>query len=243
MNDKLGILIPARMESVRFPGKPLSPIGGIPMVIYCAENAKKTGYPTYVCTDSKDILSVCKLHNVSCIETPRFNTGTDRVAWSAKELELDYIVNLQGDEPLITDLYLNLFISEFLDSQSESSKIQCGVTKIDPKEAFDPNNVKCAISFELNKILYFSRKPLLNSNDKANLEPYYKQIGLYGMNFRNLQIFTSLEQGKLELCENVELLRWIENDKLINPCLLDVKNISVDSPADLYSVNKRINDS
>ncbi|MAV29332.1 MAG: hypothetical protein CMF43_05975 [Legionellales bacterium] len=242
MNNKLGILIPARMESVRFPGKPLAPIAGTPMVLYCAENAKKTGYPTYVCTDSKDILSVCKTHDVNCIKTPQFNTGTDRVAWSAKELGLEFIVNLQGDEPLITSQNIGFFIKKLLDSQNEIDKIQCGVTKIGPKEAFDPNNVKCAISFEMNKILYFSRKPLL-CNDDDDLEPYFKQIGLYGMTFRNLHHFTSLEQGKLELCENVELLRWIENDKIVDPCLLNVKNISVDSPADLYCVNKILNES
>ena len=63
------------------------------------------------------------------------------------------------------------------------------------------------------------------------------------MNFQNLHHFTSLEQGKLELCENVELLRWFENDKIVDPCLLNVKNISVDSPADLYCVNKILKES
>ena len=89
------------MESSRFPGKPLAPVNGVPLVVYCANNAAQTGIKTYVCTDSSEIKTVCEYHKIEVIKTPRFNTGTDRVAWSAKELDYEVFINLQGDEPLI----------------------------------------------------------------------------------------------------------------------------------------------
>ena len=99
--NKTAIFIPARMGSTRFPGKPLAPIDGIPMIVYCARNALKTGLEVYVCTDSEEIMAVCSLYKVKAIITPHCETGTDRIAIAAKNMGLSYVINLQGDEPLI----------------------------------------------------------------------------------------------------------------------------------------------
>ena len=82
-------LIPARMGSTRFPGKPLAPIDGIPMIVYCARNAIKTGLEVYVCTDSEEIMAVCALYKVKAIITPDCETGTDRIAIAAKNMGLN----------------------------------------------------------------------------------------------------------------------------------------------------------
>ena len=108
--DKTAIFIPARMGSTRFPGKPLAPIDGIPMIVYCARNAIKTGLEVYVCTDSEEIMAVCSLYNVKAIITPHCETGTDRIAIAAKNMGLSYVINLQGDEPLIDYESINLII-------------------------------------------------------------------------------------------------------------------------------------
>ena len=90
---KTTILIPARMASRRFPGKPLALINGIPMIVYCARNAIKTGLEVIVCTDSKEIMSVCSSYDINSILTPEV-IGTDRIAHVA-EFDTENIINLQ----------------------------------------------------------------------------------------------------------------------------------------------------
>ena len=158
MDKKITILIPARMSSTRFPGKPLAPIQGIPMVVYCARNALKTNLDVFVCTDSKEIYSVCNLYDIKSIMTPECNTGTDRIAIASEELETDFIINLQGDEPLIDHNSINKLVKNIHRLDEQKDLIINGITGINSEEAFDPNNVKCAIIEEKSKILYFSRK-------------------------------------------------------------------------------------
>lgn len=234
------ILIPARMASTRFPGKPLAPIEGIPMVVYCARNAMKTGLDVLVCTDSKEIDSVCKLYKIKSILTPEFNTGTDRVAWACDQIKSEFIINLQGDEPLVTADSIKTIINSLPDLETNKNLILNGITPVQSEEAFDPNNVKCAIIEENKKILYFSRKPLLNSDCKKNGNSYFKQLGLYAMSKNNLKRFASLSQSNLEKSERVELLRWIENGNEIKACIINKKSISVDTPQDLVSVIEKI---
>ncbi len=240
MDKKVTILIPARMSSTRFPGKPLAPIEGVPMVVYCARNALKTNLEVFVCTDSKEIYSVCNLYNIKAIMTPACNTGTDRIAIACDQLETDYIINLQGDEPLIDYQSINKLIKNINLLDQNDDLIINGITGISSEEAFDPNNVKCAIIQEKEKVLYFSRKPLLNKSEDENGNNYFKQVGLYSMSVKNLKKFASLPQSNLEKAEKVEMLRWLENGYSIKACLLDCKNISVDTPSDLVEVISRI---
>ena len=234
------ILIPARMESTRFPGKPLAPIEGIPMVVYCAKNAIATGLKTIVCTDSKEIKSVCELYDVEAIITPKCETGTDRIALAMNNIDSDFVINLQGDEPLIDTKSLNYLIDYMEILKNEKNMIIAGVTNIMSEQAFDSNNVKCAIISKNSNIQYLSRKPLLNNVDKNN-SPYFKQLGLYAMSKETLANFHSLEQSKLELAENVELLRWLDNENIIRGCIIDCQSISVDTPEDLVKVIEKLN--
>ena len=241
MKSETKILIPARMASTRFPGKPLAPIEGIPMVVYCARNALKTGLDVFVCTDSKEIQSVCELYDVKSIVTPEFNTGTDRIAWASEQIKAKYLINLQGDEPLITKDSINKIVNMLPDLEKTQNLILNGITPVNSEEAFDPNNVKCAVIEENNKVLYFSRKPLLNSEDSnINGSHYFKQLGLYAMSFNTLKRFSALKQSNLEKSEKVELLRWIENGYHIKACIINKESISVDTPQDLVNVIEKI---
>ena len=223
------------MKSSRFPGKPLAPIDGIPMVVYCARNAIKTGLEVYVCTDSKEIEAICKLYDVKSILTPKCETGTDRIAAAVQQVETDYIINLQGDEPLIRSDSIKKIISMIPSLKHPQNEIISGVTPIRSQQAFDPNNVKCSLVQNYSKIQYFSRKPLLNSTE-SNSPKYYKQIGLYAMSTETLDKFSKLPKGDLEKAENVELLRWIENGYNVNSCIIKNNTISIDTPADLVEV-------
>lgn len=237
----ISILIPARMESTRFPGKPLAPIQGIPMIVYCARNAMKTGLNTYVCTDSMEVKSVCDLYKVKSILTPKCNTGTDRIAKAIENIDCEYVINLQGDEPLIDSNALQKFIENMYLLENDIDLIISGVIPVKSEQAFDPNNVKCAILQHKNLIQYFSRKPLLNNEECKDVNQYFKQLGLYGMSRNNLAKFTTYQQGALELAEKVELLRWLENGKRISACTLNCDSISVDTPQDLVAVLEKVN--
>ena len=115
------------------------------MVVYCAKNAIETGLDVYVCTDSKEIESVCSLYSVPSILTPQFNTGTDRISYAANNIETDYVINLQGDEPLINAQSLQLLINLLENLESNSKEIISGISYVNSEEAFDPNIFKCAL--------------------------------------------------------------------------------------------------
>ena len=236
MDSNTIIMIPARMESTRFPGKPLAPIAGIPMIVYCAKNAISTGLKTYVCTDSKEVKSVCESYDVPSILTSSCSTGTDRIAMALKDMDVKYVINLQGDEPLIGPSSLKLLINMIPVLKKSEDKIITGISAVGSEEAFDPNNVKCAFIENQQKVQYLSRKPLLNNIENNGHPSYYKQIGLYGMSTKTLKKFSSLKEGTLEKAEKVELLRWIENGYEILGCKLNCDSISVDTPDDLVNV-------
>lgn len=229
------IFIPARMESTRFPGKPLAPIDGIPMIVYIAKNAAETNFQTYVCTDSREIAAVCKLYSINVVLTPEFTTGTDRVAWASHETGSDFSVNLQGDEPLITTDKLALFIRFCIDHYDVHHTYNA-ISRVGSRDAFDPNNVKCVFSSALNKVLYFSRCPIASACTNEIPKPYFKQLGLYAMSSTMLKLFSSLPQSPLELTERVELTRLIENGHQVVPYDLDLSTISVDTPDDFIKV-------
>ena len=242
MNSKTAIFIPARMKSSRFPGKPLAPIDGIPMVVYCARNAIQTGLDVFVCTDSEEIIAVCSLYNVKAILTPECETGTDRIALASKDMDLEYIINLQGDEPLIDCDSLNSFISMITLLKEEKNLIISAVTDVNSEEAFDPNNVKCVLIKNKSIIQYLSRKPLLNSTEEDLKPSYFKQLGLYAMSKNNLNLFANMQKGDLEAAEKVELLRWIEHGNKLAPFHIKKETVSVDTPNDLVKVLNKIND-
>ncbi len=238
--NKTAIFIPARMGSTRFPGKPLASIDGIPMVVCCARNAIKTGLEVYVCTDSEEIIDVCSLYKVKAIKTPACETGTDRIAIAAKEMDLSYVINLQGDEPLIDCESINLIISMLPILEKKENAIINAIKDINSEEALDSNNVKCSVLENLSIIQYLSRKPLLNSEEQSEKPNYFKQLGLYAMSKNNLQKFTNMPKGELEKAESIELLRWIENGNKLIPCKLVKETISVDTPNDLDKVLSKI---
>ncbi len=239
--NKTAIFIPARMGSTRFPGKPLAPIDGIPMIVYCARNAIKTGLEVYVCTDSEEIMAVCSLYKVKAILTPDCETGTDRIAIAAKNMDLNFVINLQGDEPLIDCDSINLVISMLSILEENDNAILNAIKDINSEEAFDPNNVKCAVLDNFSSIQYLSRKPLLNSEEGSEKPRYFKQLGLYAMSTKNLKKFANMPKGELEKAERIELLRWLENGKELIPCKIAKETISVDTPNDLVRVLSKIN--
>jgi len=237
--NKPVVLIPARMESIRFPGKPLAPILGLPMVIYCAQNAVSSGYATFICTDSQIIIEAAKNYGIETIKTPSFLTGTDRINWASKQIDAEYLINLQGDEPLINSEAIIEIGNNLINTKNNLNCIFNGLIDMDNESAYDPNIVKAVVRLD-KTIAYLSRKAIRNNSQSVAC--YIKQLGLYAFHKTALDSFSKLEQSPLELSEKIEMLRWIDNSKDLIAVKLNTRSVSVDTPEDLLQVEKMLLD-
>ena len=236
------VLIPARLESSRFPAKALAPILGIPMVILCAQNASASGLPTFVCTDNDLICKTCELYDIKFVKTPPFNTGTDRVHWAADQLDFSFIINLQGDEPLISPSAIKSIADNIESADPDHLSIFNGLSSLSPNKSFDPNNVKAVIN-DSNKIVFLSRKSIINSTSDSPSTLFLKQLGLYAFTKKSLDYFAKMPQCRIELNENIEMMRWLNHSLPLNGLLLDTPSISVDTPEDLAEVEQYLSNS
>lgn len=231
------VVIPARYGSKRLEGKPLKGIGGIPMIVWVAQNCLKSKADrVIVVTDDTRILDACK--GIERLEVtlsePGIPSGTDRVAKVAQYLENDIVINVQGDEPFIDPTLINILIDDFKDSDAV---VNTACVRISYDTALNPNIVKVVRDLELNAI-YFSRSPIPYYRDETSNKLYFKHIGIYGYRRRFLKIFSKLEEGTLEKIEKLEQLRAIEHGYKIHVIETDYDGISVDTEEDLILANK-----
>jgi len=238
------IVIPARYESVRLPGKPLIKLAGKEMLLHVYEKALDV-YQNWnsdvkmlapiVATDSSKIVNFCENHNISNILTPSANTGTDRVFMCARESEAEFFVNLQGDEPVIPSKFLKFFCEEVVKCVN-NTKILNAVCPLSANRALDENNVK-AILVNNNLICFLTRlpEPAFFHNSRPG---YYKQVGLYGFNRHSIKEFCELPPSNLEQISNIELMRWIDFGYKIEALQCDQPTYSVDIVEDAIVVER-----
>ena len=244
MNEATVALIPARMQSQRFPGKPLADLAGMPMVVQCARHAEAAGLDTWVCSDSDAIIQVCERWNLKAILTGDFPTGTDRCTWAAEQLGVTRLVILQGDEPLIDAQALACF-AKALDACDDANTILNGVSPISPSAAQDCGNVK-AVTLRGGRICYLSRMPVVSETEptpsatppQAAATTHFKQLGLYGGRLTTFQAFQALGSCALECAESIEMMRWLAADLPLRALVLETAGISVDTPADLEAARQ-----
>ena len=233
---KIAAIIPARYASTRFPGKPLAPILGIPMIerVYCNVSKARAIQDVWVATDDPRIEEVVRGFGGKCIMTSKeHQTGSDRLAEAAEKLDVDLVINVQGDEPLIKGDALDLLVDLFM--QDSSLQMATLKTKIsDLEEIHNPNVVK-VISNKYGDAIYFSRNPIPYNRDGRNVE-YYKHIGVYAYTKEFLLKFVSMPQTELELAESLEQLRALENGVKIKVAETNIKLIGVDTPQDIPKV-------
>jgi|694.fasta_scaffold01069_27 3-deoxy-manno-octulosonate cytidylyltransferase (CMP-KDO synthetase) len=244
MNETTFALIPARMQSQRFPGKPLADLAGLPMVVHCARHAEAAGLATWVCTDSIEIMQVCERWNLKAILTGAFPTGTDRCAWAAEQLGVSRMVILQGDEPLIGAEALTLFAASL---PACADTILAGLSPINTAAAHDSGNVK-AVQLRDGRICFLSRMPVVaetvrSAAPNAGAWPcsrtlHLKQLGLYGGQLSSFQTFRALGSCPLEQAESIEMMRWLAAGLPLQGLELDTAAISVDTPADLDAARR-----
>ncbi|MDG2212438.1 MAG: 3-deoxy-manno-octulosonate cytidylyltransferase [Verrucomicrobiota bacterium] len=234
-------IIPARYASTRFPGKPLHPLAGKPLIQYVVErcHGASTLSEVIVATDDERIAEVAREFCRVEMTSADHPSGTDRIAEVASRLDCDAVVNVQGDEPLIAPEVINA-VAEAL-SQSEMTTAASLVNNI--SDYSDPNVVKVVVSVE-GRALYFSRRTVPYVRDFAEespekqLEafPFLKHLGIYGYQCQTLQRLVGYAPSPLEQAEKLEQLRALENGIEIRVCQVEYEAIGVDVPKDVQRV-------
>ena len=226
----VAIIIPARFNSSRFPGKSLEMIDEFNVIqtVYLVASRVNNADKVIVVTDDKRIAeSVESVGGLAIISQGIHDNGTSRIAEIANGFsEYEYVVNLQGDEPFINSKDVEVLIENLKKGQAEIVTL---IKNCNEEEFHDPNCVKVVIGLD-GRALYFSRASIpFRSTESSN----YKHIGIYGFQRKTLLELVTLEPTLLEISERLEQLRWIENGYSIQTVLTDHESIGIDVPSDL----------
>ena len=239
----LGV-IPARFASTRFPGKVLAHIAGKTMLQHVYQRASLSTYLTSVIigTDDERVYSVAKSFGARVRMTRSDHlSGTDRVAEVASAENADIIVNIQGDEPLISPAAIDAAILPLV----HEPELVMGTLKKrieDPREITDPNVVK-VVTDRAGDAIYFSRCAIPFERGTSSGTPYFKHIGLYVYQRDFLLAYSALPVGPLETAERLEQLRALENGYRIRVVETEYESLGVDTLEDLERVSKLFNTS
>lgn len=234
---KTAIIIPARFASTRLPGKPLLKVLNKPIIQWVWEKAKmaKLADSVIIATDSELIYEVAKTFTDDVeMTSENHKSGSDRIAEVAKRHpEFDYIVNLQGDEPLIKPESIDEIIKALQTGADISTLIR--VLK-DEEDINNPNCVKCVVDNN-NFALYFSRSKIPYERN-SNQAEFYGHIGIYGYTRDALLKMTSTPQSMLEKAESLEQLRALQSGLKIKTIKVDFVPVGIDTKEDLKKFEK-----
>ncbi|UBM59322.1 3-deoxy-manno-octulosonate cytidylyltransferase [Marinilongibacter aquaticus] len=237
-------IIPARFASTRFPGKPLVDIKGKTMIrrVYeQVQKAKKISDVIVATDDERIVAEIEKIGGRAIMTADYHESGTERCAEVlekiGQDLKVDYVVNIQGDEPFINpDL-----IDELCEILDRETKLATAVLKIKESAVlFDPNVVKAVIG-ENGQALYFSRQaiPFVRGEEPENWlkhASFYKHIGIYAYRADILKEIVKLPMHRLESTEKLEQLRWLGHGYPIRVCETQFESVGIDTPEDLQKV-------
>jgi 3-deoxy-manno-octulosonate cytidylyltransferase (CMP-KDO synthetase) len=232
------IIIPARFESTRFPGKPLALIDGLPMI---GRVIRRAGMipgvsQVVVATDDLRIAETAVVFQAEVVMTRAdHRSGTDRVAEAADQLHLSpgtLVVNCQGDQPFLpVEAVSDLITRHQAHPEWPMSTLIYRISQ--PEEIFDPKHVKTVFNHS-GQALYFSRSPIPCYRDPEENPVYYKHLGIYAYPNSFLQVFAQLPSGILETAEKLEQLRALESGYPIQIIESAQDSFEVDIPADLH---------
>lgn len=236
-------IIPARYNSVRFPGKPLIDILGKPMIQHVYERAAQVALFQQVIVATDDVRiqqAVQHFGGQVQMTSADHQTGTDRLAEVAQSLDADIVVNVQGDEPFIAPEMIEQAIQPLL----EDAAVAIGTLKHPitmPEELFNPNVVKVVTDIA-QRAIYFSRSPIPHIKGKdMRRDPFptaffYRHIGLYAYRRDFLLKFITLPHTPLEIAEGLEQLRALEHGYIVEVVETDQESVGVDTPEDVEKI-------
>lgn len=234
-------MIPARYQASRFPAKLMQDLGGKPVILRTYEAAINTGLfnDVYVVTDSPVISDVIKNIGGKVIMSKKAHeSGSDRIAEAVEDMEVDIVINVQGDEPFIDSESLEKIIQVFKNDTGKEIDLASLMTPIsDWDEISNPNTVKVIVDNQ-DFALYFSRSPIPYPRDKEVEATYYKHKGVYAFRKRALEDFQKLPMLPLEAKEKIEAIRFLEYGKKIKMVETHVTGIEIDTPEDLERARK-----
>jgi 3-deoxy-manno-octulosonate cytidylyltransferase (CMP-KDO synthetase) len=234
-------IIPARYGSTRFPGKPLVPIRGKPLIQHVVERCRlaKSLTEVIVATDDQRIQETASRFCRVEMTKPEHPSGSDRIAEVAARCSCDAVINVQGDEPLIDPAVIDVVAGAL--SEAEMSTAATRITA--PEEYDNPNVVKVVVS-AAGRALYFSRRTIPYLRDAASRSvseqlaafAFLKHLGIYGFRRETLLRLVKFPVSTLEAAEKLEQLRALENGVGIAVVKVEYDSVGVDVPADVARV-------
>jgi 3-deoxy-manno-octulosonate cytidylyltransferase (CMP-KDO synthetase) len=234
-------MIPARYAASRFPAKLMQDLVGKPVILRTYEATVQTNLfdAVFVVTDSQIIFDlIVQAGGKAIMSKKEHECGSDRIAEAVEDMDVDIIVNVQGDEPFTEKESLASVLQVFDEDSNKEIDLASLMVKItDWEEISSPNTVKVIVDTN-NFALYFSRSPIPYPRAKEINSIYYKHKGIYAFRKRALMDFQRLPMLQLEATEKVEAIRYLEYGKKLKMVETTVSGIEIDTPEDLERAKK-----
>ena len=233
---KIIAMIPARYSASRFPGKLMKDLGGKPVILRTYQAALNTNLfdEVYIVTDSDVIFNTIeKAGGKAIMSLKEHECGSDRIAEAVENIDVDIVINVQGDEPFIDEESLSKLIQVFKEDDKmevDLASLKVQITNVD--DINNPNNVK-VITDVNNMAIYFSRSVIPFHRDENVDVKYYKHKGVYAFRKQALIDFYNTPMTPLEAAEKIEAIRYQEIGKKIKMVETDVEAVGIDTPEDL----------
>ncbi|WPJ97960.1 3-deoxy-manno-octulosonate cytidylyltransferase [Coraliomargarita algicola] len=247
MSKTPSIIVPARLASTRFPQKLLHPVRGKPIVLWTAERIRAVApeFPLYFAVDDEALERCLSEAGFNVVRTrPDHPSGTDRLAEANAAIGASAVINVQGDEPLVTGEQIRA-LAAGLSGEAAISTLAVPFER--PQDFANPNQVK-VVRDRSGYALYFSRSPIPFVRDAGGQvdaawlaqNPCYRHLGLYAYKADFLRAFSGLEPGFLEQIEKLEQLRAMEHGYRIHVGMTDQATIGIDTPEDIGEFEARL---
>lgn len=237
-------LIPARYGASRFPGKLMEMLGNKTVIRHTYENTVATLLfdEVIVVTDSSIIFNeIVENGGYAIMSRQEYESGSDRIAEAATDIEVDIIINVQGDEPFIKKEPLRALLKVFENDERQRVEVASLMHELNDKDLVsDPNTVKVVVDNNMNALL-FSRSIIPFKRNAAVDAVYYKHIGIYAFRKQALMNFTQWQMSPLEAIEKLEQLRYLENGMKIKMVLTTESPVSIDTREDLERARQQLN--
>lgn len=233
----VAVVIPARYESSRFPGKPLAQIAGAPMIVQTWRRVADVvdRQSIWVVTDDKRIVNACRTFGIRAVLTGPAPTGTDRVAKLLHKLAADTVINVQGDEPTLPAVDLGAVLETARRFPGEV----IGACAMAGAEQMQERAIVKVVTDKLGRLLYASRAPIPGCKVGPTVSGL-RQVGIYAFPRHTLAAFAASRRTRLEEREDVEILRLLELGYGVRMVTVSGGSVAVDRPGDAAEAEKRI---
>jgi 3-deoxy-D-manno-octulosonate cytidylyltransferase len=234
-------MIPARYAATRFPAKLMQLLGDKTVILHTYNNTVATGLfdEVLVVTDSDIIYNeIVNNGGRAVMSIKEHESGSDRIAEAIEKMDVDIVVNVQGDEPFVQKEPLEKLLAVFNDDAVQVASLMQVLTE--QRFIDDPNYVKVAVDMNMNALM-FSRSPIPYHRDKNITPVYYEHIGVYAFRKQALLNFTNWPITPLEAAEKIECLRYLENGVPLKMVVTEYMGVEIDTPEDLERAAKLIN--